>query len=54
MSCVGSNAADIMYNPDKLNSKFLSVNEVYVVTSGGIYYDGTTFISRTVHFKKPT
>ncbi|OXA57386.1 xaa-Pro aminopeptidase 1 [Folsomia candida] len=51
----GPNGAIIHYNPDSAPvSRQLSLNDVYLVDSGGQYKDGTTDITRTVHHGNPT
>ncbi|CAL8143709.1 unnamed protein product [Orchesella dallaii] len=51
----GPNGAIIHYNPKSAaESRRLSLDDVYLVDSGGQYSDGTTDITRTVHFGKPT
>jgi len=56
ISSFGANGAIIHYKPDK-NSKDLkkaSKNELYLIDSGGQYLDGTTDVTRTMHFGTPT
>lgn len=55
----GPNGAIIHYNPGgesgaKDTSRQLCINDVFLVDSGGQYLDGTTDITRTVHFGTPT
>uniref|UniRef100_A0AAR2JSK9 Xaa-Pro aminopeptidase 2 n=1 Tax=Pygocentrus nattereri TaxID=42514 RepID=A0AAR2JSK9_PYGNA len=40
--------------PSKETARQLRVDEMYLVDSGGQYLDGTTDITRTVHWGKPT
>lgn len=48
-------SAIIHYNPSNVpESRQLSLQEMYLVDSGGQYLDGTTDITRTVHFGTPT
>ncbi|XP_044283487.1 xaa-Pro aminopeptidase 2 [Varanus komodoensis] len=54
ISASGLNAALAHYSPSNTTSRSLSVNEMYLVDSGGQYYDGTTDITRTVHWGEPT
>ncbi|KTF80958.1 hypothetical protein cypCar_00043178 [Cyprinus carpio] len=44
----------IYYSPSNETARKLSVDEMYLVDSGGQYLDGTTDITRTVHWGKPT
>lgn len=32
----------------------MNVNEIYLVDSGGQYWDGTTDVTRVLHFGKPS
>uniref|UniRef100_A0A3Q4N6I9 X-prolyl aminopeptidase (aminopeptidase P) 2, membrane-bound n=1 Tax=Neolamprologus brichardi TaxID=32507 RepID=A0A3Q4N6I9_NEOBR len=52
ISASGPNAA-LAHYPTKETSRRLTVDEMYLVDSGG-QYDGTTDITRTVHWGKPT
>ncbi|KAL3527076.1 hypothetical protein ACH5RR_011732 [Cinchona calisaya] len=54
ISSVGSNAAIIHYSPDAKSCAELDPNSIYLFDSGAQYLDGTTDITRTVHFGKPT
>ncbi|XP_043113869.1 xaa-Pro aminopeptidase 2 isoform X2 [Puntigrus tetrazona] len=54
ISASGPNAALAHYSPSNETARKLSVDEMYLVDSGGQYLDGTTDITRTVHFGKPT
>ncbi|CAL5367209.1 unnamed protein product [Camellia sinensis] len=62
ISSVGPNAAIIHYEPDPKTCSELDVDSIYLFDSGaqflGVgllkYLDGTTDITRTVHFGKPT
>jgi len=51
---VGPNAAIIHYKPEKATAAKLDVNKIFLLDSGAQYRDGTTDITRTVHFGKPT
>ncbi|XP_078544568.1 xaa-Pro aminopeptidase 2 [Lissotriton helveticus] len=54
ISASGLNAALPHYRPsDEVNRK-LSVNEIYLIDSGGQYMDGTTDITRTLHWGTPS
>ncbi|CAC5392509.1 unnamed protein product [Mytilus coruscus] len=50
----GPNGAVIHYFPTPATDRKLSVNEMYLLDSGGQYLDGTTDVTRTFHFGTPT
>lgn len=54
ISSVGSNGAIIHYRPLPETNRTLSLNEVYLIDSGAQYKDGTTDVTRTVHFGNPS
>ena len=54
ISSVGSNAAIIHYKPSPETDTPLSNDKIYLVDSGGQYKDGTTDVTRTLHFGTPT
>ncbi|CAC5392508.1 pepP [Mytilus coruscus] len=54
ISAVGSNGAIIHYRPSADTDRNLSLNEMYLLDSGGQYLDGTTDVTRTFHFGTPT
>uniref|UniRef100_A0A8C6TE29 X-prolyl aminopeptidase (aminopeptidase P) 2, membrane-bound n=1 Tax=Neogobius melanostomus TaxID=47308 RepID=A0A8C6TE29_9GOBI len=54
ISASGPNAALAHYSPTTKTSRRLTVDEMYLVDSGGQYLDGTTDITRTVHWGQPT
>uniref|UniRef100_A0A671W4N5 X-prolyl aminopeptidase (aminopeptidase P) 2, membrane-bound n=1 Tax=Sparus aurata TaxID=8175 RepID=A0A671W4N5_SPAAU len=54
ISASGPNAALAHYSPTEESSRRLTVDEMYLVDSGGQYLDGTTDITRTVHWGTPT
>ncbi|KAM8752723.1 xaa-Pro aminopeptidase 2 isoform 3-T3 [Rhynchonycteris naso] len=54
ISASGLNAALAHYSPSKELHRNLSSNEMYLVDSGGQYWDGTTDITRTVHWSTPS
>ncbi|XP_009792323.1 aminopeptidase P1-like isoform X2 [Nicotiana sylvestris] len=54
ISSVGSNAAIIHYSPEAETCAELDPDKIYLCDSGAQYLDGTTDITRTVHFGKPT
>ncbi|XP_058505376.1 xaa-Pro aminopeptidase 2 [Solea solea] len=54
ISASGPNAALAHYSPTNVTSRRLTPDEMYLVDSGGQYLDGTTDITRTVHWGTPT
>ncbi|RKP17796.1 mitochondrial carrier [Rozella allomycis CSF55] len=50
----GPNGAVIHYHAKKESARNLSVNEMYLCDSGAQFLDGTTDVTRTVHFGNPT
>lgn len=54
ISASGPNAALAHYSPTEETTRRLTVDEMYLVDSGGQYLDGTTDITRTVHWGTPT
>lgn len=54
ISSVGSNGAIIHYCPLPETNRTLSLNEVYLIDSGAQYKDGTTDVTRTMHFGNPS
>ncbi|XP_078066485.1 xaa-Pro aminopeptidase 2 [Mustelus asterias] len=50
----GLNAALAHYSPNNETDRKLSPDEMYLVDSGGQYLDGTTDITRTLHWGIPT
>eukprot|EP00435_Cladocopium_sp_Y103_P032803 s2_g8.t1 len=54
ISSVGSNTAVVHYKPEKATCKRLAKEEMYLIDTGGQYRDGTTDVTRTVHFGTPT
>ncbi|XP_061224945.1 xaa-Pro aminopeptidase 2 [Neopsephotus bourkii] len=54
ISASGLNAALAHYSPSNRSSRQLSVDEMYLADTGGQYLDGTTDITRTVHWGTPT
>ncbi|XP_049618231.1 xaa-Pro aminopeptidase 2 [Syngnathus scovelli] len=54
ISASGPNAALAHYSPTVESNRHLTVEEMYLVDSGGQYLDGTTDITRTVHWGTPT
>ncbi|XP_006862897.1 PREDICTED: xaa-Pro aminopeptidase 2 [Chrysochloris asiatica] len=54
ISASGLNAALAHYSPTKEIHRTLSLDEMYLLDSGGQYWDGTTDITRTVHWGTPS
>lgn len=53
ISSSGPNAAIIHYKPVTETNRKLSVKEIFLLDSGAQYKDGTTDVTRTVHFGTP-
>ncbi|KAG8332679.1 Xaa-Pro aminopeptidase 1 [Homalodisca vitripennis] len=54
ISSSGSHGAVIHYSPSKETDKPITNKELYLCDSGAQYEDGTTDITRTLHFGTPT
>uniref|UniRef100_A0A803KVX7 Xaa-Pro aminopeptidase P n=1 Tax=Chenopodium quinoa TaxID=63459 RepID=A0A803KVX7_CHEQI len=54
ISSVGPNAAIIHYGPDPQTCAEMDPDRIYLFDSGAQYQDGTTDITRTVHFGQPS
>ncbi|KAE8150708.1 hypothetical protein BDV25DRAFT_129331 [Aspergillus avenaceus] len=54
ISSTGPNGAVIHYKPEKGSCSIIDPNAIYLCDSGGQYFDGTTDVTRTFHFGKPT
>lgn len=54
ISATGANAAVIHYQPDRQTSSTIKKDEIYLCDTGGQYTDGTTDITRTLHFGTPS
>ncbi|XP_031260687.1 aminopeptidase P2-like isoform X2 [Pistacia vera] len=50
----GANGAIIHYKPETDNCSVVDSNKLFLLDSGAQYEDGTTDITRTVHFGEPT
>eukprot|EP01116_Phalansterium_solitarium_P006262 TRINITY_DN18570_c0_g1_i1.p1 TRINITY_DN18570_c0_g1~~TRINITY_DN18570_c0_g1_i1.p1 ORF type:complete len:643 (+),score=156.21 TRINITY_DN18570_c0_g1_i1:116-1930(+) len=50
----GANGAIIHYKPEPETCAKLNKNEMYLIDSGGQYRDGTTDVTRTLHYGTPT
>lgn len=49
----GANGAIIHYKPEPDNCSIVDRNKLFLLDSGAQYVDGTTDITRTVHFGEP-
>ncbi|KAL6498131.1 actin patch protein [Orobanche gracilis] len=54
ISSVGPNGAVIHYSPEAETCAELDPNSMYLFDSGAQYLDGTTDVTRTVHFGEPS
>ncbi|KAK4684393.1 Xaa-Pro aminopeptidase, partial [Tremellales sp. Uapishka_1] len=54
ISSSGANAAVIHYAPPKVGSAVIDRNQMYLCDSGAQYLDGTTDVTRTLHFGTPS
>jgi len=54
ISSTGANAAVIHYKPVRGNCSTIDPDEIYLCDSGAQFLDGTTDVTRTLHFGKPT
>jgi Xaa-Pro aminopeptidase len=54
ISSTGPNGAIIHYKPEHGTCANIAVNQMYLCDSGGQYLDGTTDVTRTMHFGTPT
>uniref|UniRef100_G1KFD1 X-prolyl aminopeptidase 1 n=1 Tax=Anolis carolinensis TaxID=28377 RepID=G1KFD1_ANOCA len=54
ISSTGPNGAIIHYKPTPETNRTLSMNEIYLLDSGAQYKDGTTDVTRTMHFGVPS
>ncbi|KAJ2378196.1 hypothetical protein IW150_000944 [Coemansia sp. RSA 2607] len=54
ISSVGANGAIIHYKPTRGHDALLDINQMFLLDSGGQYRDGTTDVTRTVHFGTPS
>ncbi|XP_071505473.1 xaa-Pro aminopeptidase 1-like [Diadema antillarum] len=54
ISSMGPNGAVIHYKPELETALTLNTQEIYLCDSGGQYRDGTTDVTRTLHFGTPT
>ncbi|KAL2914421.1 hypothetical protein HK105_205988 [Polyrhizophydium stewartii] len=54
ISSTGANGAIIHYKPEHGSCAKIDVNKVYLCDSGAQFLDGTTDVTRTLHFGTPT
>ncbi|CAL4122456.1 unnamed protein product [Meganyctiphanes norvegica] len=54
ISSVGPNASIIHYHPTPETDRTITSEEIYLCDSGGQYKDGTTDVTRTMHFGTPS
>lgn len=54
ISSVGPNGAVIHYKPTPETDRVITREELYLIDSGAQYKDGTTDVTRTVHFGTPS
>ncbi|PYI20744.1 hypothetical protein BO86DRAFT_417918 [Aspergillus japonicus CBS 114.51] len=54
ISSTGPNGAVIHYKPEKGSCAIIDPTAIYLCDSGAQYLDGTTDVTRTFHFGKPT
>jgi len=50
----GGNGAIVHYRANRVNSKKINKNDIFLCDSGGQYKYGTTDVTRTICFKKPS
>lgn len=54
ISSSGANGAVVHYRAEAATAAKITKSDVYLVDSGGQYRDGTTDVTRTMHFGEPT
>ncbi len=54
ISSTGANGAIIHYKPEPETCSTIKADEMYLCDSGGQYRDGTTDVTRTLHFGVPS
>ncbi|RYP16259.1 hypothetical protein DL765_005227 [Monosporascus sp. GIB2] len=54
ISSTGANAAVIHHKPERGNCSTIKPDAIYLCDSGAQYLDGTTDVTRTLHFGNPT
>lgn len=54
ISAFGPNGAIVHYSPTEETDTLITRDNIYLIDSGGQYFDGTTDITRSVHMGEPT
>ncbi|CCM01193.1 uncharacterized protein FIBRA_03241 [Fibroporia radiculosa] len=54
ISATGPNGAIVHYKPEPADCAVVQKDQIYLCDSGGQYTDGTTDVTRTLHFGTPT
>mmetsp|Transcript_48783 Transcript_48783/g.113921 ORF Transcript_48783/g.113921 Transcript_48783/m.113921 type:complete len:641 (+) Transcript_48783:55-1977(+) len=54
ISAAGTNSAVVHYQPERGSCKLLQSSEIVLIDTGAHYKDGTTDVTRTVHFGTPS
>ncbi|GAA5953685.1 hypothetical protein JCM21900_001702 [Sporobolomyces salmonicolor] len=54
ISSTGANASVIHYSPSPTESAVIDKDQIYLCDSGAQFYDGTTDVTRTLHYGTPT
>ena len=54
ISSVGANSAVVHYQPERDKCKMLERSAIYLIDTGAQYRDGTTDVTRTVHYGTPS
>lgn len=54
ISASGASGAQIHYKPERESCGMINANEIYLCDSGAQYRDGTTDVTRTMHFGVPS
>ncbi|XP_055523640.1 xaa-Pro aminopeptidase ApepP-like [Wyeomyia smithii] len=54
ISAFGTNAAIVHYSPTEETDTLITRDNIYLIDSGGQYWDGTTDVTRSVHMGEPT
>ncbi|XP_005097713.2 xaa-Pro aminopeptidase 1 [Aplysia californica] len=54
ISSYGPNGAVIHYRPSETTNRAITTDGLYLLDSGGQYLDGTTDVTRTMHYGTPT
>jgi Xaa-Pro aminopeptidase len=54
ISATGPNGSIIHYKPEEEHCRFIDPEAIYLCDSGAQFLDGTTDVTRTMHFGTPT